>query len=252
MIRVLVWNENIHERREEKVQAIYPEGIHTTIKNFLQCDDIRVKTATLDDENCGITPEILEETDVLIWWGHEAYQKVPDEVAKMVQEAVLRGMGAIFLHSAHLSKPFKLLMGTSCNLSWRDGGEFERVWILDRDHPITMGLPAYFEIPREEMYSEPFGVPVPDNLLMVAWYESGEIFRSGCVYQRGRGKIFYFQPGHEEYPIYHQPEIQKVIQNAVRWAKPAYREKELRCIRAGIIERGKGAPAEYCAKGIER
>lgn len=238
MINVLVWNENLHEKTDERVKAVYPDGIHNTIARFLKCDDVNVKTATLDDENCGITQKILEETDVLIWWGHMGHDKVPDEVAKMVQEAVLKGMGMIFLHSAHHSKPFKLLMGTTCNLSWRGGGEFERVWVIDRNHPITQGLNKYFEIPMEEMYGEPFDIPEPDHLLMIGWYENGEVFRSGCVYKRGKGNIFYFQPGHEDFPIYHQEEIQTVIKNAVRWAKPVYREKELVCPRVEIIERG--------------
>ncbi|MBQ5746931.1 MAG: ThuA domain-containing protein [Clostridia bacterium] len=237
MINVLVWNENYHEQTEERVKAIYPNGMHNTIADFLRCDDIKVRTATIDDENCGITPEILKETDVIIWWGHMRHGRVPDEVAKMVQEEVLKGMGAIFLHSAHHSKPFKLLMGTSCNLSWRDDGELERVWVLDRNHPITEGLEGYFEIPKEEMYGEPFGIPEPDKLLMIGWYENGEVFRSGCVYKRGQGNIFYFQPGHEQFPVFHQEEVQRVIRNAVRWAKPVYREEELVCPHAKIIGR---------------
>lgn len=238
MIKVLVWNEFVHEKMQEEVKKIYPNGIHNAIKDFLDAeDDIEVKTATLDDENCGITDEILAETDVLIWWGHMAHGKVPDEAAASVQQAVLKGMGFIALHSAHHSKPFKRLMGTTCNLSWREDGDLERVWVLDHAHPITHDLGRYIEIEHEEMYGEPFGIPEPDKLLMIGWYEGGEVFRSGCVYHRGNGKIFYFQPGHESYPTYYNKDVQKVIKNAVRWAAPSYRVDELPCPQVSKIEK---------------
>ncbi|MDY6314507.1 MAG: ThuA domain-containing protein [Clostridia bacterium] len=237
MIRVLVWNEFVHEKEQENVKAIYPNGIHNAIKDFLECEDVSVKTATLDDEHCGITDEILAETDVLLWWGHMAHHKVPDDVAVSVQQAVLKGMGFIVLHSGHHSKPFKLLMGTTCNLSWREDGDFERVWVLDHAHPITKDLGRYIEIEHEEMYGEPFGIPEPDKLLMIGWYEGGEVFRSGCVYHRGNGKIFYFQPGHESYPTYYNKDVQKVIKNAVRWAAPSYRVDDLPCPMVTKIEK---------------
>lgn len=220
MIKVTVWNEFIHERENETVKEIYPEGMHKTIADFLQCDDITVRTATLLDEECGLTQEVIDDTDVLIWWGHVGHEQVPDEIAWRVRNAVLEGMGFIALHSAHHSKPFKLLMGTSCNLSWREHGDLERVWVCNPSHPIVQGLGRYFEVPHEEMYGEPFGIPEPDQLIMMGWYEGGEVFRSGCCYNRGCGRVFYFQPGHETYPTFHIPEIQKVIKNAVYWAKP--------------------------------
>lgn len=220
MIKVTVWNEFIHERENETVKKIYPEGMHKTIADFLQCDDITVRTATLLDEECGLTQEVIDDTDVLIWWGHVGHEQVPDEIAWRIRNAVLEGMGFIALHSAHHSKPFKLLMGTSCNLSWREHGDLERVWVCNPSHPIVQGLGRYFEVPHEEMYGEPFGTPEPDQLIMMGWYEGGEVFRSGCCYNRGCGRVFYFQPGHETYPTFHIPEIQKVIKNAVYWAKP--------------------------------
>ncbi len=229
MIRVTVWNEFYHEREMDNVKAIYPEGIHKTIADFLgKEDDIEVRTATLIEENCGLSDEILENTDVLIWWGHCHHDEVPDELVAKIRDEVLKGMGMIFLHSAHHSKPFKALMGTSCNLSWRDG-ESERVWVVDPGHPIAQGINKYFEIPQEEMYGEPFGIPEPDKLVFIGWYGSGEVFRSGCCYRRENGRIFYFQPGHEANPTYHIPEVQTVIKNAVRWAAPVYRAKELVC-----------------------
>ena len=224
MIRVLVWNEFQHEKTKDAVKAIYPNGIHNTIADFLRCDDIEVRTATLDDENCGITKEILDETDVIIWWGHMAHKKVPDEVAALVRDAVNSGMGAIFLHSAHHSKPFKMLMGTPCSLTWRESCDSELVWVTDPSHPIVQGIDRAIELPHEETYGEPFSIPNPDKVLFIGGYSSGEVFRSGCLFQRGNGQIFYFQPGHESFPTYYIPEVQTVIRNAVRFVAPRYRQ----------------------------
>ncbi len=225
MIKVLVWNEFIHEKASDcEASRIYPDGIHKAIAEFLSKeDDIEVRTATLDDENCGITKEILDDTDVIIWWGHCGHDKVPDEVAEMVQEAVLNGMGAIFLHSAHKSKPFMRLMGTSCSLIWRESDDMERVWVSAPYHPIARGIDRYFELPADETYGEPFGIPTPDDIVFMGWYTGGEVFRSGCTWTRGNGRVFYFQPGHETYPTFKNPTIQMVIKNAVRWCKPQYR-----------------------------
>ena len=224
MIRVLVWTEFRHEKTKESVKAIYPDGIHAAIASFLACDDIQVRTATLDDENCGISKEILDETDVIIWWGHMAHKEVPDEVAAMVRDAVHGGMGAIFLHSGHHSKPFKYLMGTPCNLTWRESGDSELLWVTDPTHPIVQGIDRFIHLPNEETYGEPFSIPEPDKLLLIGNYSGGEAFRSGCLFQRGYGQIFYFQPGHETFPTYHHPGIQTVIRNAVRFVAPPYRQ----------------------------
>lgn len=227
MIRVLVFNEFKHEKDPNcKASEIYPNGIHAALADFLgKEDDITVKTVTLDDENCGITRELLKETDVILWWGHMAHGQVPDEVAAMVQEAVLDGMGAIFLHSAHKSKPFMKLMGTSCSLIWRESDDLERVWVSAPYHPIAQGLGRFFELPGDETYGEPFGIPTPDEIVFMGWYTGGEVFRSGCTWQRGNGRVFYFQPGHETYPTYKDANVQKVILNAVRWAAPTYRSE---------------------------
>ncbi len=227
MINVTVWNEYYHERHDEETRAVYPEGIHAQIASFLASGDVRVRTATLEDEGCGLSQEVLDNTDVLLWWGHVKHQDVPDEVALRVQRAVLKGMGAIFLHSGHHSKPFRLLMGTSCDLSWREDNDMERLWVVDPGHPIAQGLGRYIEIPADETYAEPFGIPTPDELVFITWYEGGEVFRSGCCYKRGHGKVFYFQPGHETLPVYYQPDVQRALQNAVRWAAPGYRVGEL-------------------------
>lgn len=226
MIKVTVWHEYAHEKIDENVRKIYPDGMHIAIKNFLK-DDFEVRTATLDDEECGLTKEVLDNTDVLIWWGHMDHGKVPDDVVDRVYDAVLSGMGLIVLHSGHHSKIFKKLMGTPCNLSWRDDGDMERIWVVNPAHPIAKGLDSYFEIEHEEMYGEPFRIPEPDETVFIGWYEGGEVFRSGVTYHRGNGKIFYFQPGHESYPTYYNKNVQTVIKNAVNWAAPSYRNDDV-------------------------
>jgi len=221
-IRVTVWNEGVHEKTHEEVKAVYPNGIHTVIAESLEARGIKVlKTATLDDPEHGLTEDILANTDVLTWWGHMAHGKVSDEIVDRVHERVLDGMGLIVLHSAHYSKIFKKLMGTSCSLKWREEGEKERVWVVNPGHPIVSGLDDYFEIPHEEMYGEYFDIPQPDELVFVSWFKGGEVFRSGCCYYRGRGKVFYFRPGHETYQTYYQKEVQHVIANAVKWCAPS-------------------------------
>ena len=229
MLRVTIWNEYAHEKTDERVREVYPGGIHNAIADFLKSDDIEVRTATLDDEECGLTEEVLKNTDVLIWWGHMNHHMVPDEVAARVRDEVLKGMGFIGLHSAHHSKPFKMLMGTSCNLSWREDGDMERIWTINPAHPIAQGIGRYFELPHVETYAEPFGIPEPDEVIFMGWYDGGEVFRSGCTFHRENGRIFYFQPGHETFPIFYDENVQTIIRNAVYWAKPILRLEKLEC-----------------------
>ena len=221
-IRVTVWNEYRHEREDAEVRRIYPEGIHGALASYLRTlPGLAVRTATLDEPEHGLSEGVLADTDVLLWWGHRAHDQVRDEVVERVQQRVWAGMGLIALHSAHYSKVFRRLMGTSCALRWREIGEKERVWLVEPGHPIAAGLPEHFELPHSEMYGERFDIPQPDALVFISWYAGGEVFRSGCCFQRGRGKIFYFSPGHESFPIYHQAEVLRVIGNAIRWAAPA-------------------------------
>lgn len=220
-IRVTVWGEYRHEKKSEKVAQVYPDGMHTVIANGLKACGFDVRTATLDEPEHGLTDEVLNLTDVLTWWGHMAHGDVQDEIVERVHKRVLDGMGLIVLHSGHFSKIFQKLMGTTCNLKWREVGEKERIWVIEPGHPIADGLGEYFEIEQEEMYGERFDIPEPDTLVFVSWFQGGEVFRSGCCYHRGRGKIFYFRPGHETYPTYYQPEVQRVIANGVRWAAPS-------------------------------
>jgi trehalose utilization protein len=218
-IRIVVWNENEHEKTNALVRKLYPRGIHHAIAAAFEGQaDIAVETATLDEPQHGLTAERLGRTDVLIWWGHMAHGKVSEEAVDRVQRRVWEGMGLIVLHSGHFSKIFRRLMGTPCALSWREAGEAERLWVINRNHPIAVGLPPYFEIEHEEMYGEPFGIPEPLETVFISWFEGGEVFRSGVTFQRGAGRIFYFRPGHEAYPTYHNPMVLKVILNAARWA----------------------------------
>ncbi|SDQ66414.1 ThuA domain-containing protein [Natronobacterium texcoconense] len=222
MTDVTIWNEFRHEREDDDVAAVYPDGIHETIADALGDGDREydVRTATLDEPDHGLPDEVLEETDVLLWWGHEAHDEVADEVVDRVQQRVLEGMGLLVLHSGHFSKPFKRLMGTSCDLQWREDGGTERLWVVDPGHPIVDGIDEYIELPETEMYGEPFDVPEPDRLIFTSWFEGGEVFRSGCCYRRGNGRIFYFRPGHETYPIYENEDVRQVLRNAVEWASP--------------------------------
>jgi trehalose utilization protein len=221
-LRVTVWNEGVHEKTHEEVRKVYPDGIHSVIAKSLQDQGLTVRTATLDtDAEHGLSEAVLAETDVLTWWGHMAHDKVDDKIVERVQKRVWEGMGLVVLHSGHFSKIFKKLMGTSCDLKWREANERERIWVVSPGHPIAEGLGEYFEIPHEEMYGEHFDIPAPDELVLISWFQGGEVFRSGCCYHRGKGKVFYFRPGHETFPTYYQAEVQKVIYNGVRWAAPS-------------------------------
>ncbi|TDQ42061.1 ThuA domain-containing protein [Aureibacillus halotolerans] len=220
-IRLTIWNEFRHEKDNQKVKDIYPEGIHEALASyFRKCDDIEVHTATLDEPEHGLTEDVLANTDVLIWWGHRAHDDVEDEIAQRVRRRVNEGMGLVALHSAHFSKPFISLMGTTCNLKWREANDTERLWVTDPSHPIAKGVGDYIEIEAEEMYGEFFDIPKPDSVVFTSWFSGGEVFRSGCTFTRGNGRIFYFRPGHETYPTYYNEQVLHVIKNGVQWVAP--------------------------------
>ena len=219
-MNVTVWGENVHERRDESVRAIYPDGMHTTIAAALAADDVETRTATLDQPEHGLTQEVLDATDVLTWWGHAAHDEVDDAVVERVHAAVLGGMGLIVLHSGHYAKIFKRLLGTSCSLRWRNDGERELVWTVNPSHPIAAGVPHPIRLEEHECYSEPFDIPQPEELVFISSFAGGEVFRAGAGWTRGSGRVFYFSPGDQEYPVYHHPDIQRVLANAVRWAAP--------------------------------
>ncbi len=224
MKKVLIYNEFKHEQiPTNKASQVYPNGIHTVLKDALK-DEFEVECVTLETIN-EVTEEKLRETDVMIWWGHAAHRDVPDEIAEIVHQAVLEGMGFVVLHSGHHSKPFIRLMGTNCHLNWRESGDHELIWVCKPSHPIAQGIDRFIYLEHEETYGEPFGIPEPDETVFIGNYESGEVMRAGLCWQRENGRIFYFQPGHETYPVYYKPEIIKVIKNAINWAAPTYRIK---------------------------
>ena len=220
-INVVIWNEFRHEKTKDYVKAIYPNGLHATIKEFLGVnDDMEITLAALDDPEQGLPDELLNKTDVLVWWGHMAHDEVNDELVQKIQKRVYRGMGFVALHSAHHSKPFKAIVGTNGNLSW-GRNQKEIMWNMMPQHPIAKGIPDHFIIEEEELYCEPFYIPQPDALVFGAWYEDGYIFRSGCCFLRGAGKVFYFQPGHESCRSFYNPYVQQIITNGIRWAAPS-------------------------------
>lgn len=221
-IRVTVWGENRHEKIEEHVAKIYPQGMHSTIAEGIKenlGDDCVIRTATLDDPEHGLTEEVLASTDVLTWWGHAAHAEVSDEVVERVHRHVLSGMGLVVLHSGHWSKIFVKLMGTSCTLRWRNEHDRELVWTVNPTHPIAKGVPHPLVVEEDEMYGEFFDIPVPDELVFVSSFTGGEVIRSGCTFRRGHGRIFYFSPGDQDYPVYHNKDIRRVIANGVQWAR---------------------------------
>lgn len=231
-LRVTVWHEYRHEKKNETVRKLYPDGMHVVMKSAIEEHlgaDAVVRTATLDEPEHGLSDEVLASTDVLTWWGHCAHGEVKDEIVNKVAERVLEGMGLVVLHSGHYAKVFKKLMGTGCHLYWREAAEKERLWVVAQGHPITAGLEKdHFELEHTEMYGEPFDIPQPDELVLVSWFEGGDVFRSGCVFHRGAGRIFYFRPGHETFPIYYDKNVRRVLANGVRYVAPrggvAYRK----------------------------
>ena len=234
-MKVLIWNENIHEKEMPQITEMYPGGLHGFIASFLKSDDVEVSTATLDDPECGLTEEVLAQTDVLVWWGHAGHHLVPDEVVERVHNHILSGMGLIVLHSGHFSKIFKKINGTSCSLKWRDGAK-ERLWTIKPNHPIAEGVDETFTIDCEEMYGEPFDIAEPMETIFMGWFNGGEVFRSGCTWVRGNGKIFYFQPGHETNRAFHNENVQRIIKNAVKWACPIRKNIPIECPCAEPLE----------------
>ena len=234
-IRVTIWNEFMHEQVEgetgDYIRTFYPKGIHEALKQNLAADDLDITAVTLDMPEQGLPDELLQNTDVLMWWGHCKHNLVEDALVDRIQKRVMEGMGLIVLHSGHFSKIFRRLTGSTCALRWRECGEKERVWTVDLQHPIARGVPESFVVPNTEMYGEPFGIPEDSHIVFMSWYEGGNLFRSGITLRRGAGKIFYFSPGHETFPIYHQPEVVKVLGNAVRWAAPDLPAQKTNCWR---------------------
>jgi len=237
-LKVTIWNEYLHELEHEVVGRIYPDGIHGALRDAVleRHADARVRTATLRQPDHGLSDELLADTDVLFWWGHKAHAEVSDAWAAKVHEAVLQGMGLVVLHSGHFSKPFKRVLGSHASLLWREADEKERLWNLQPSHPILEGIPAYFELEQEEMYGERFDVPTPDELLMISWFQGGEVFRSLCTWRRGHGQVVYFRPGHETFPTYHHPLIRRIAANAAAWARRRVTMDASKCFQSRELE----------------
>ena len=246
-MNVTIWNEFRHEKQNELVRSIYPDGIHSAIAQGLRDLDsgLDVRTATLDEAEHGLSEAVVESTDVLFWWGHAHHEAVSEPVVERVHNAVLAGMGLVVLHSGHFSRIFRRLMGTACSLRWREAGERERLWVVNPGHPIARGIGPFIELPNTEMYGEPFIVPTPEEEVFISWFEGGEVFRSGCCWRRGNGKVFYFRPGHETYPIYHNRQVLQVLANAAHWAAPHGE-------RVSGIHKAQNVPAEQAREKIVR
>jgi trehalose utilization protein len=236
-VRVTIYNEYLHELENETVAALYPDGIHGAIAAGIAAHgDFSIRSATLREPEHGLSAEVLADTDVLMWWGHAAHGEVDDAVVERVHRAVLDGMGLIVLHSGHFSKIFKRVLGSHASLSWREADEKERLWNLDPSHPIMDGIPDQFVLEQEEMYGERFDVPPPDELLMISWFQGGEVFRSLCTWRRGHGRVVYFRPGHETYPTYHHPLVQRILANAATWARARLRRDSSKAPNAAAHE----------------
>lgn len=237
-LRVTVWNEYLHELEHDVVARHYPEGIHGALRAAVLSvvPDAHVRTATLREEGHGLSDEVLATTDVLLWWGHKAHAEVADDVVAKVHRRVLSGMGLVVLHSGHFSKIFQRVLGSHASLLWREADEKERLWNLEPSHPILQGIPAYFELEQEEMYGERFDVPTPDELLMISWFQGGEVFRSLCTWKRGHGRVVYFRPGHETYPTYHHPLVARIIGNAAWWARARVDADTSKCFQSPALE----------------
>ncbi len=236
-VRVTIWNEYLHELENEHINSIYPDGIHSAIAKGLEASGgFEITSVTLRQPGHGLGNGLLDTTDVLIWWGHKAHHEVDDDVVADVHRRVLGGMGLIVLHSGHFSKIFQRVMGSDASLKWRAVGERERLWNLQPSHPILDGIPDYVELDHEEMYGEPFGIPEPQELLMISWFQGGEVFRSLCTWRRGHGRVVYFRPGHETYPTYYNPHIQRIIANAARWAQRRVDLPTFEALRVAPVE----------------
>lgn len=235
-MKVVIYSEYNPSCREGEGLKAYPNGIHGTLQEMLEKENHEVKVFTLDSIE-EMTDEVIQTCDVMLWWGHWYHDQISEELANKIVHRVYCGMGFIALHSAHLSKPFKKLMGTPCTLKWREIAENERLWVVNLTHPIAQGINEYVDIPHEEMYGEHFAIPTPDELVFIGWFKGGEVFRSGCCYQRGYGKVFYFQPGHETYPTYQLKDVQKILLNAVTWAKPVVKVDTISCPNVEPLEK---------------
>lgn len=274
-VRVVVWDE-----QQPKQRGAYPNFLGNQIASYLKKQPgLSVKSVRMNDPEQGLSSEVLDNCDVLIWWGHRRQQEITPETGQALVERIRAGqLSLIALHSAHWSTPFmeamnarsrddalaklpeadrgratfelihpfkdkykppkrddsptpraeystaadgapriKLYLPNSCFPAVRADGMPSHVTAVLPNHPIARGIPAKFTILHTEMYDEPFHVPAPDQVVFEEHWDAGEHFRTGMVWKLGRGKVFYFRPGHETYPVYFEPYPLKILDNAVRW-----------------------------------
>jgi trehalose utilization protein len=223
--KVVVWSEGT-ANVDPVSKKVYPQDINTAIAEGLaplEASGWQVVKASLNDPDQGISDELLGSTDVLIWWGHKRHGDVKDDLVNKIAARVRDGhMGFIGTHSCHFAKPFKKLMGTAC--SWREyvaDGTSAEIIVKEPDHPICKGVKT-FKLPQIERYGEPFAVPTPESVPLEGLYTKPdgktEPARMGLCWTVGKGKVFYFTPGHETYNDYYRPEVRQIFVNAVQWA----------------------------------
>jgi len=225
--KVVVWSEGT-ANVDPGSKGIYPQDINTAIADGLKPLEARgweIVKASLNDPDQGISQALLESTDVLIWWGHKKHGEVKDELVERIAARVNAGqMGFIGTHSAHFSKPLKKLLGTPC--SWGEyvaDGTSAEIIVKEPNHPICKGV-TNFKLPKIERYGEPFKCPTPEAVPLDGLYTrpdgKTQPGRMGLCWTIGKGKVFYFTPGHETYNDYHRPEVRQIFINAVEWAAP--------------------------------
>lgn len=221
---VVVWSEGTAPKE------IYPNDINGAIAEGLKASplmkDWDVVIAGIDDPDQRISDELLKKTDVLIWWGHKKHGDVKDALVDKIEKRVKEeGMGFIALHSAHFAKPNKRIMGTPCTFAAYVCDNKENVVsVAMPNHPICKGVAKTFTVANDERYSDPYAVPTPDAVPLTAIQVRNdgtkEEAKMGFCWTVGKARMFYLQMGHETNPIYFDPEIRKVMANAVLWAAP--------------------------------
>ncbi len=234
-LRVTVWDEN-----KPHIEEYYPAGIRGAVADAIKGDGVEVTIAHLDEPDQGISEDLLENTDVLVWWGHARHGEVDDELAAKIKQRVHHGgMGLVVLHSGHYSKPFRATLDCTGHLKggWRESDDTEEITVCAPWHPIAEGV-SNFTLEAEEMYGGPFGTPPVEVLIFQSFFpKGGEVFPCGAVWTvgdgvdldftsgpgngvgqgKGIGRVFYFRPGHETYPTYFHSEVKTIIRNGVLW-----------------------------------
>lgn len=215
--KVLVWSEGTAPKN------VYPNDINAAIAEGLKpLKGWEVQAVSINDPDQGLPDDLLNSASALIWWGHQRHGDVKDElVAKIKTRVTEEGMGFIATHSAHYSKALKAILGTPCGWSYYtdDGAKLDMV-VKAPTHPICKGVKD-FTIPHTERYGDPFQCPTPETVLFDGIYtmkdDKTEHCLQGFTWTIGKGRVMYFQPGHEGYPIYFMPEVQQIFRNGVQW-----------------------------------